>query len=366
MRYYEIEITDPTGSAPPLIFTSWVQNPTFPSSVFGSYSDLGALNVNFDFYIVPYCTPRGASMVEIQGIDLKTISGANNLNGKSIKISAGFKPGLPLATHANSNNKSGPILFGYIFQAYGNWIGTNMTLNLIILPGAPAPSSTTATTAAQTSTTTTARPPTGTVQQPFNGRFEMPAGMFVSQAIRNFLATAMPNFTIQSFQLSRDFSTAYPQGGAFSSLAQFNEWIYNYSRSVVGNNYGGINIRIEQGNKIVVYDIRTSGQATARNIEFLDLIGQPTWMGPNQIQFKCPMRADLQVGYGVTMPVGFYTISPNQPGGIGIITSRSRTAQQGTTVITELRHVGNFRQPDANSWVTVITCSFVPPEQISQ
>jgi hypothetical protein len=357
MRYYEIEITDPTGKADPLKFTSWVENPAFPGSIFGSRSDLGALNVNFDFQVVPYSTPRGASMVEIWGIDLETISQANNLNNRSIKISAGFKPGLPLATYA-SQYQSGPILLGFILQAYGNWIGTNMTLNLVISPGSPPTTTTTAATAAQTSSTTTARPPTGTLNQPINGNFSMPAGVKVSTAVRNFLSAALPSFTITSININPDFSLSYPQAGVYLTLNQFNEWINRFSRGIVGGNYGGINIRIEQGNQIVVYD--NNGLPNNIELSFVDLIGQPTWIAPFTIQFKCPMRADLQVGYTVTMPPGFYNILPNQPGGPGIMPNRSRTAQQGKTIITELRHVGNFRQPDANSWVTVATCAFLP------
>ena len=100
MRYYEIIITDPTGGAEPIVFTSWFENPPFPSSVFGGRSDLGALNVSFDFQIAPFSNPRGASIIEISGIDLKLISRAFDLNDRNIKISAGFKPGLPLASEA--------------------------------------------------------------------------------------------------------------------------------------------------------------------------------------------------------------------------------------------------------------------------
>lgn len=359
MRFYQIEITDPNGGASPIIFTSWVQNPTFPSSAFGARSDLGALNVNFDLQVVPYSTPRGASMIEIWGIDLATISQANDLNNRLIKVSAGFKPGLPLATFA-SRNQSGPILSGFILQAFGNWIGTNMTLNLVVSPGeppaqAPGPPAS----ARQSSIAPAIRPPTGTLFQPINGVFDMPAGMPVSTAIRNFLTTALPSFTIRSININPDFTLPGDQRGVYRTLSQFNEWINRFSRIEANRAlYSGINIRIEPGNQIVVYD--NSGTSTNVEISFVDLIGQPTWIEPFTIQFKCPMRADLQVGYTVTMPPGYYSILPNQPGGPGIMPNRSRTAQQGKTTIKELRHVGNFRQPDANSWVTVATCVLLP------
>jgi hypothetical protein len=358
MRFYEIEITDPTGGASPIIFTSWVQNPAFPSSAFGSRSDLGALNVNFDLHVVPYATPRGASMVEIWGIDLATISQANDLSNRIIRVSAGFKPGLPLATFA-SRYQSGPILTGFILQAYGNWIGTNMTLNLVVAAGSPpAPAFGPPATAAQSSLQSPTRPPTGSLAQPINGTFDMPPGMPVSVAIRNFLSTALPSFTIRSINITPDFTLEGRQVGVYRTLSQFNEWINRFSRTPGRLFYSGINIRIEQGNQIVVYD--NSGTSTNVELSFVDLIGQPAWIGPFMIQFKCPMRSDLQVGYTVTMPPGYYNILPNQPGGPGVMPNRSRTAQQGTTTITELRHVGNFRQPDANSWVTVATCAFLP------
>lgn len=361
MRFYEIEIIDPTGGADPIIFTSWVQNPAFPSSAFGARSDLGALNVNFDLQIVPYATPRGASVIEIWGIDLAMISQANDLNNRLIRVSAGFKPGLPLATFA-SRNQSGPILSGFILQAYGNWIGTNMTLNLVVSPGSPPVSSTQIgppATAAQSAATSSTRPPTGSLTQPINGVFDMTPGMPVSTAIRNFLSAALPTFTITSINIDPDFTLPYHQAGVYRTLSQFNEWINRFSRNISSRAlYSGINIRIEQGNQIVVYD--NSGTPTNIELSFVDLIGQPTWIAPFQIQFKCPMRSDLQVGYTVTMPPGYYNILPNQPGGPGIMPTRSRTAQQGKTIINELRHVGNFRQPDANSWVTVATCAFLP------
>ena len=49
-----------------------------------------------------------------------------------------------------------------------------------------------------------------------------------------------------------------------------------------------------------VYD--GSAQATPTLIDFNDLIGQPTWIGPGQMQFNCVMRADLTVGAYVKMP----------------------------------------------------------------
>jgi hypothetical protein len=357
MRFYRIEITDPNGVAAPIIFTSWNERAYFPGSLFGPSTDFGALNVIFDLQTVPFSTPRGYSMVEIWGIPLSTISGSSNLNNRNITIYAGFKPGLPLATQA-SRYQSGPIIQGFILQAFGNWIGTQMTLNLVVSPGIKGPTSTTQATSTQSTTIAPVAPPIGSLSVPINGRFYMPAGMPVSTAIRNFLEAALPTFTVASININPDFTQSHEIGGVFLTMTQFNQWIASFSRNVVGGNYSGINIRVEQGNRIVVDDNSPPSQLI--KISYLDLIGQPTWIEPFKIQIKCPMRADLQVNYTIELPQGYYSILPNQPSGPRLFPERSRSVQQGKYTITELRHVGNFRQADASSWVSVVTCAFLP------
>ena len=205
MRFYRIEITDPNGVADPIIFNSWNEQPSLLGSFFGPSTDPGALNVLFDLNTVPFSTPRGYSMIEIHGISLSTISGSTNLNNRNITVYAGFKPGLPLATQA-STYQSGPILQGFIYQAFGNWIGTQMTLNLVVSPGTKGPTQTSQGTAAQSSAITPVTPPIGSNFLPINGSFEMPPGMPISTAIRNFLSVAMPNFTIASININPDFT----------------------------------------------------------------------------------------------------------------------------------------------------------------
>jgi len=355
MRFYRIEITDPFNRAPPIIYTSWIERPRFPLSVFGQTSDMGALNVLFDIQAMPFSTPRGYSSVEIWGIPLSIISGSSDLNNRNISVYGGFKPGLPLATQA-STYLSGPLVQGFIFQAFGNWIGTQMTLNLVVAPGILTPVISPQPTAVQAISAPVA-PPTGSLSTPINGSFHMPVGMPVSTAIRNFLSTAMPTFVIESITINPDFTLPYEQGGVFSTLEQFNQWIYSYSQNFVGAGYPGISIRIQQGNRIIVNDSNPPTKTV--EISYLDLIGQPTWIEPFKIQIKCPMRSDLQVNDAIVLPRGFYSILP-----VSLsrqFPERSRSVQQGRYVIRELRHVGNFRQGDAASWVTVVTCEFLPP-----
>ncbi len=346
MRFYDITITDPADPSKKQIYTSW----------FNGQNDPGALNVIFDFPVVPYSTTRGASMVEISGISLQSISFATNLNNKNISISAGFKPGLPLATQS-SRYQEGPIVVGFILQAYGNWIGNNMTLNLVISPGQAAPpSQPTITTAQQpAAASATATPPLGSPQRPANFNFSMPVGMNMATAIRNTLTAALPNFSQPIINI-KNIVAPGPRTFVRRSLTEFAQTIKQLSQQIEGGTYRGVEIAMQGSNTILVYDNNT--EIKNIDIQFSDLIGQPTWIDPLKIQFKCPMRADLQVGYNVTLPQGYYGIQPNTPS--SPYAYRFQSAQQGKFNIIELRHVGNFRQPDGNSWATIVTCAFIP------
>jgi hypothetical protein len=345
MRFYDITITDPANPDNKQTYTSW----------FNGQNDPGALNVIFDFPVVPYSTTRGAAMVEISGIPLQSISFATNLNNKNVSISAGFKPGLPLATQA-SRYQEGPIVVGFILQAYGNWVGNNMTLNLVISPGQAASPAQPATTAAQqpASASATATAPLGSPQRPADFSFLMPVGMNLETAIKNTLSTALPTFA-REIKI-RNIIAPGPRSFVARSLSEFAQKIKQLSQQIEGEFYRGVEVVMQGGNTLLVYDGTIPTKQI--NIQFADLIGQPTWIEPFKIQFKCPLRADLQVGYNVKLPEGFYGIQPNAPS--TPYPYRFQSAQQDTYNIIELRHVGNFRQPDGNSWATIVTCAFIP------
>jgi hypothetical protein len=345
VRFYDITITDPTNADKKQIYTSW----------FNGKNDPGALNLILDAPVTTFSRPLGATMLELWGIPIQTISNANNLNNKIISVQAGFKPGLPLATQA-SEKQSGPIINGYILQAFGNWIGTNMTLNLVVVPGTPRQQTQTATTAGQqpATATNTTRPPLGSPTAPVDFHFNMPVGMSLRVAVENTLTTALPNFTRQ-IRISTLLSPG-PRNFVSRSLSEFAQTIKTLSRQLNSDiEYPGVDITLTPNNTLLVSD--GTEEVKRIDISYLDLIGQPTWIEPLKIQFKCPMRADLQVGYNITLPKGrFYGIQPSDPNLPRDY--RFQSAQQGTFRIIELRHVGNFRQPDANSWVTVVTCAF--------
>ena len=353
MRFYEITITDPQTSKTQ-VYTSYVNG----------VNDPGALNIIFDLNVVPFARTLGPSMIEIWGIPLQSISQASNLNNKNILVKGGFKKGLPLANPA----QSGVLAEGFIVQAFGNWQGTDMTLNLIMLPGQVRPSS--ATTAAASSVNASSasannatvavtaqssavpadpsRVPTGTLQTQINGQFVYPKNSSMAAAVSNFLTSAMPGYTVD-VNISSQLVWPYDQAGSFATVEAFARWLKGFTQMLLGGTYSGVDIRLV-GTTFTVYDNSTKNT----NIEFRDLIGQPTWIQPKTIQFKCPLRADLSVGNMVTLPPGYYGVSPGQA--LTQQNLRDTSAQKGQYKITELHHFGNFRQPDANSWATLVTC----------
>lgn len=340
MRYYNITITDPANPNVAQVYTSF----------FNGQNDPGALDIVFDCVVADLATLYSNTIIQIWGIPIQSISNASNLNGKNITLSAGFQAGLPLANPA----QAGVLFTGQIIQAFGNWQSNEMTLDLVVIPGV--------------GTADVAPPAVGTFSQPINGSFMWPAHQPLSSAISAFLTAACPTYK-QVIQISSNLVLPFDMPGVFRSLPEFASWVKPFTTQLLGGSYTGVCLRLDPPNSIVVYDntiIQTpiapnsamqssvTPVVATKNILFQDLIGQPTWMGPAEIQFKCPMRADLHIGDTINLPTGYYGITPSDA--TIPIPYRDRSAQQGSFSVIEVRHTGHYRQPDANSWVTCIRC----------
>ena len=93
-----------------------------------------------------------------------------------------------------------------------------------------------------------------------------------------------------------------------------------------------------------------AAQTAKKNVSYQDLIGQPTWIDAPTISFKTVMRADINVGDYIKLPNTVATSTPQSVIGTPL---RNRPTFQGLFQVQIVRHLGNFRQPDAASWVTV-------------
>lgn len=308
MRYYDIQITDADSGALVKQFTSLN---TLGQTI------LGALNVELDIPVVQLADPMGAAYVRVWGISLQDISQAFNLNGKTITVSAGMAKGLPLA----NPKQAGLILQGTVTQAFGNWQGVEQTLDFIV------------------------NSVTGTAEDPKNLVLTWSAGQTLGDAVRATLAIAFPDYAIED-STSGDLVLNQDEAGFYQTVGQLADYVKQVSQSIHGGaDYGGVRVRV-QDKTFYLYDGTTS--TAPLQIAFTDLIGQPSWLGLQQINFKTAMRADIQVGDYIQLPQGQVTSSAQS-----YSQYRDSSAFKGIFQVGRVRHVGNFRQPDANSWVTV-------------
>ena len=362
MRRYELSLLSAQGVLLQSTSAGFVPSTT-GLSTFGStvkqqngrfVNNPGALNIELDIISVGFALPQGSSWIRVSGIGLRTIGQASNLNANApggqlaakFILSAGMLKGLPLANPA----QFGIIAQGQILTAFGNWQGPEQSLDLNLIAG-------------------DLRPPNGI-------SFIWSTGQELSAALANTFRVAFPALTVSISILSGMLQSQSSENVVswYESLSQLADYILQLTKSLgvalTGNNYyPGVIIGI-QCNMIYATDA-TQNPRTVQ-LAFQDLIGQPTWIGPNQISFKCVLRADIQVGDMVTMPPDPGT------GGTSIISALALTQQgvavpgqptrnssvfKGSFMVNEVHHFGSLRQPDADSWATAFTAVNTGPTQ---
>ena len=335
MRYYSITITNPkTGEmvVPPVFkdakldasYTSYVNGQTIP----------GALNLEMDMSIVALGLPEGGTtpFIRLWGVTLYEISQANELNGMAIQVFGGMQKGLPLA-----NPKQAGLLFqGYIFQAFGNWIGTEMTMDIVL-------------SAFPTKSTPSATPLTF----PPNLTLDWKKGTNLSDALKQTLTSAYPSFKAPTISINKDVVAPEDIKGYYTDTTELSQFVKARSAEIVGGDYAGVDIAVKQGS-FSVYD--GSSQTAPKHLEYRDLIGQPTWIQPATMQAKFVMRSDIAVGDFIKFPKSAVISSAQSVSPF----VNQRLTFQGSFFVQRVRHVGNYRQADGNSWVTIVDASTQP------
>lgn len=314
MRYYDISITPPGASSPSF---AWGSHPN-------GVRDPGAPNVMFDMPVLAYGTPSGGQTITIEGVPLEVLSQAQNFAGSNIVVRGGMQAGLPLA----NPNQAGVLVAGQIFQSYGNWEGTEMSLDLVIQPAVYS------------------------MDTPGNFVLNWSAGQSLADALKATLAIAYPGMPI-TVNIGSNLVADTNEIHFCSTL----DGLANYIGDLTEKSFNGQRVTITiQSGKIVVFD--TTFQPSPIQIVFTDLIGQPTWIEPNTMQMKMVMRADLQIGSTIRMPQGLQNV-PGQVGTFGASlpsSIRYQSAFQNVFQVSEMRHIGNFRSGDSASWASVFNC----------
>lgn len=331
MRYYRIDLTDPkTGAS---VLPSSLKGGKLTSLLPNGQFNPAALNVEIDVTQSYAHLPSGASMLRIWGLSLKDLSNAYNLgqfgrpptgpddptNGAKISLFAGMSKGLPLANPA----QAGLIVKGSVLQAIGNWIGTDMTVDLIF------------------------GPTIGTIEGPYNFVLSWQAGTTLSSALTSTLSTVYSDKKID-ISISNRLTLNHDEPGQWATFEQFGGWLFRRSKAIITDpGYPGVLMNWD-GDTLRVTDF-TGPPNPAKQLLFRDLIGQPTHIRPNTISVKVVMRGDLAMGDLVSLPGGLVTDTAQ-----AFQRLQDQSLFTGNYNIMYIHHYGNFRQPDAASWATVL------------
>jgi hypothetical protein len=303
---------------------STVTTPTFfwtshPSGIF----DPGALQVEFDFFAAE--GGHGVASLRIEGIALTDLFQSQKFYGKNITVRAGMQKGLPLANPA----QAGVIWNGFINQSWGNWIDTDQTLDFVMFPSQNY-----------------------TYRNPGNFVLNWPAGTSLQSALTTCLGTAYPTLNSPTFAIGSQYILNYNPLHAVSTFRQLCEYVKSITASI---SPPGVSMAINPDNSIHVWDGSAPNQPV--QVAFTDLIGQPTWIEQNVIQFMTVMRADIHAGTFITLPSGLgsagtIALTPQSfPSKLG---PQYKSTFQGNFLVQSVRYIGNFRDPAGSSWASVI------------
>lgn len=308
---------------------------TAGSKSWDSHGDPNALNIELDITVIDADTFKPAE-ITIWGEALETISQGTQFINQPFTMSAGMAPGLPLATAQSS--EYGTLIKGYVYSSWGNWVMTDMTLNFVVFPGtAPDPPA----------------QPNAQNPPPKNIVVNWKKGQTLSEALQQTLQTAYPDQTANiniSSQLVAPQDTIHYCG----TLEELNKILRPISQQIMigQQNYPGVGLCMQQG-EITVHD--GTSPPGAKMIQFIDLVGQPTWIEQKKISIKTVMRGDLKTGDQVTLPPTPVISTFEAQQGLN-----TPLTFQGTFTINSIRHVGNFRQPSGDAWVTIIEALLNP------
>lgn len=312
MRYYLIEVDG---------------KPRWSSMNADGSPNFNAQNVEMDVLVYQGQANYGHSQVTIQGPPIAELLDANNLYESTISVYAGMQQGLPLA----QPHQIGPLFVGQVFQSYANWVGTDMEIALILTP---------------------------TPHHEFNPgnySFVWNKGQPLADALKATFDKALPGYK-QKIKISPNVVAFATHAGIYYTLEELASsiaaWTSSYFPSL-GNPYLGVQIGVSKG--VISVTDATQAPSGMVQIDFLDLIGQPTWIGANRLQFITVMRGDIGLGSVVKMPEGIENIP-----GFVTTTAQSMPSQlrykstfRGPFSIISTRHIGNFRAANGELWCSV-------------
>lgn len=300
---------------------------TFDSAP-GGVPDPNALLVEFDITATSVDAPQNGAGVRIWGLGLKAISQTRNYYGKAIEVHGGMARGLPLA----KPQQFGLLAKGVVTQAFGQWEGPNQSLDIVFSPGsAPACAG-----------GPNPMPPKKNIVHDWK------KGQSIESSLRSALETAFPGMDV-AINLTRQLVADQDTPAFHPTIAGFGHYLRRLTQQMAGGHYPGVSIEMSQG-KIKVFD----EPSKSSTIAFEDLIGMPTWIGPQTIQVKTVMRGDITVDQKITLPRVF--VNSSQSGAPVGSWQDQQMSFTGDWTVQQIRHVGNSRVPAGDAWVSIFDC----------
>ena len=318
MRYYRIEVTGGVGGAANV--PAWTSHPN------GTF-DPGALDVEFDIQTAGFAAPVGNNHVKIWGIQQALRQQASDFNGAHIKVYGGMAQGLPLATSAFQDGQQGLLAEGRIFQAWGNWVGLDQSIEFIFTAG-----------------------DTPTDATPANLSFNWLKGTKLADNIKQTLGVAFPGVTL-TINISDKLVLTEDDPGSYTTIQTFTSHVNDLSKTLLTDpTYNGVDI-VGNGQSYNVFDNFTQpAGVTARQLRFQDMIGQPVWISPAQVQTNFQMRADLSVAQPILFPKAATTSTEAEQ----TLQAQDKSSFSGQFTVVFQRHVGHYRNASGDSWLTTI------------
>jgi len=353
MRYYRITFTGYSNSNRaqniPYIYQSHVNDVFNP----------GALDISFDLTNGYMHMLQNAFHLRIYNPDWNTFQHADSYQGLDITIEAGFKKGLPLANTLST--KAGLIAYGTVQNCFGNWIGTEIALDFIINPSPVLgnPDNTLSI--------------NNNVNSPRDMTFLWPPNQDLKSALATFLKPL--KFTLTGDIKNIVNTTRSVKDHKVTSFQDLSDYINGMSIDMVDpatknsyQTYSGVLMSFTQNpNEIFISDsVAPKAPVYLLNSDF---VGQPTFntkyiqyddardnLTIGEVQSTHPLRNDLTLQNSVIFPPDIKsTAIPGQ----GFIQGKQLIRGLNEMAITQVRHVGRFRDMGPQGWVTHINSNWV-------
>jgi hypothetical protein len=406
VRFYAIKIIGAGPGFPPTP-GAWIEGAQFCTALdskmgLGFQNDPSAMRCVLQMELT--AVSGQLALVRLWGIDTQMIDQAADLTNLKVEVYGGFWPGLPLATWESTF--TGLLYSGVVQSAYGNWEGSDMTLDMYLMGGdvkasdaqahqgtsvgdianmPDAPGRLVARSRRVGRQLAPKQPPSAT-QFDFGGDVAGAVGGIISSfgsggwgldpenLIHDFkegmnLADSLKQTLSNGFKsmpfvnLIKDgLKLNYHDAGAYQTVDQLMGYIKPLSKELASGDkdYPGIDLYAVKGKLIGADGTKAHSHVF---LQIWDMIGNVTWGGTDGkvplVNFTVPMRADIFPTCVVHLPDNVWqNIAPtrqNQYLAGAPPTVRERMHFQGPIFVLRVMINGDSRHPSGKSWALSVT-----------